>query len=134
MLNLCRHDYWGPTPFCLGAFPMIFGRFRAAGPMDKDSDRRVATHEEEPGIDIQMKSGERKKAESEFTVFPVSLNIEKMLKNDPVIPAQYPQFDMVPEIDLSTFVLPKGEPAFVRSDEYVDRQQKPAEVVVPAPA
>ncbi|KAF2203090.1 hypothetical protein GQ43DRAFT_439153 [Delitschia confertaspora ATCC 74209] len=125
MLQLCRRDVWGPTPFCLGAYPMLFGRFRAAGPMDKDSDRRVLTEEVTPGAG-RVRNATRMNHESEFTVFPISLNIEKLLKNDPIIPAQVPDSDLLKEVDLREFVLPRGRPVFVRPDEYVDRQKEAA--------
>ncbi|KAF2788668.1 glycosyltransferase family 25 protein, partial [Melanomma pulvis-pyrius CBS 109.77] len=39
MAKLCRYDNnWG-SAFCLGAYPMLFGRYMAIGPINKDSDR-----------------------------------------------------------------------------------------------
>ena len=119
MLALCRHDTWG-APFCHGAYPMIFGRYRAAGPQDKDSDRRASTNEDKPGTIAQSKS-DRMTAESEFTVFPVSINVDKLLMSQPVIPAQKPEIDLIGEVNLQKFVFPKGQAVFVRPDEYVDR-------------
>jgi GR25 family glycosyltransferase involved in LPS biosynthesis len=124
MANVCRYNYWGQTPFCLGAFPMIIGRFRAAGPLDKDSDRRTATNEATPGAGGNQGHGEeRVEHESEFTVFPVSLNLERLLKSEAVIPAQKPQIDYMGEVNLQKFVFPRGEPVLVKPDEYVNLQK-----------
>lgn len=122
MLVLCRDEAWG-SPFCLGAYPMIFGRYRAAGPQDKDSDRRSSTNEAQPGT-IKQGHGERVDAESEFTVFPVSLNVELLLKNKYVIPAQQRDVDLINDVDLKQFVMPKGQPVFVKSSEYTDKTKE----------
>lgn len=119
-LALCRHDPYG-TPFCLGAYPMIFGRYRAIGPQDKDSDRRAESNEAEAGTGGYQNSNDRLEPESEFTVFPVSLNIGRMMKGEWVLPANAPDVDLVKEVDLRTFVFPRGREVFVKPEEYVDR-------------
>ncbi|KAF2264236.1 hypothetical protein CC78DRAFT_464096 [Lojkania enalia] len=118
MAAMCKSERWGPTS-CLGAYPMIFGRFRPAGPKDADSDRRASTNEADPGS-IKEHTGERAEAESEFTVFPVSLNVEKLLANEWVISAQLPQQDMQKNINLREFVFPRGGPVVVKPDEYIN--------------
>ncbi|KAF1996220.1 glycosyltransferase family 25 protein, partial [Amniculicola lignicola CBS 123094] len=35
--NMCRLERWTPN-FCIGSYPMLIGRYRAAGPKVKDSD------------------------------------------------------------------------------------------------
>ncbi|ORX96857.1 hypothetical protein BCR34DRAFT_578395 [Clohesyomyces aquaticus] len=114
--NLCRQERW-TKDFCIGSYPMLIGRYRAAGPRDKDSDRRAEANVAEPGSEHQSHS-ERLEPESEFTVFPVSLNIKRLMMGEMVIPANVPEKDLLKEIDLRTFVLPEGKPVFVRTKEY----------------
>jgi hypothetical protein len=120
MLKLCRHDTWG-LPFCLGAYPMIFGRYRAIGPMSKDSDRRQQSNEAaDPGKEPMFQSqDERLEPESQLTVFPVSLNIGRLLKSEKIIPSVDPKSDLLPEMNLEKFVFPRGEGIFVTPKEYV---------------
>jgi hypothetical protein len=117
MANICRRDPFG-SPFCLSAYPMLFGRYRPAGPQDKDSDRRLSTNE--AGGAVPQSKDIRTEAVSEFTVFPVSLNVQRLLMSEHVIPANDPDTDLIKEIDVSTAVLPRGKGVFVRSDEYVE--------------
>ncbi|KAF2113971.1 hypothetical protein BDV96DRAFT_495107 [Lophiotrema nucula] len=122
MAQMCKREQWGSSS-CIAAYPMIFGRFRAAGPMDGDSDRRAETNEADPGATVE-KIGERKEAESECTVFPVSLNVDKLLAKEWVIPAQVPGKDMQESINLKEFSMPKGKPVVVRPDEYAKQKEQ----------
>lgn len=119
ILKLCRYDAWG-LPFCLGAYPMLFGRYRAIGPIDKDSDRKSGNENESKLI--PQNGRDRLVPESELTVFPVSLNIGRLLKGEHIIPSVAPKKDMMAEVDLKKFILPKGQPVFVKTGEYVDWQ------------
>jgi GR25 family glycosyltransferase involved in LPS biosynthesis len=121
MLALCRHDPYG-TPFCLGAYPMIFGRYRAIGPESKDSDRRASSNELEPGTGGFQSGKERLQPESEFTVFSTSLNIWRLMKGEKVLPACQPKVDLEKEVDLDQVVFPRGQEVVVTSEEYTDFQ------------
>jgi hypothetical protein len=67
---------------------MIFGRYRAIGPMDKDSNRRKETSDAAPGMEgVAQSYRERLEPESQLTVFPVSLNIARLLRSEKVVPA-----------------------------------------------
>ena len=119
MLKLCRHDTWG-LPFCLGAYPMIFGRYRAVGPVKKDSDRRQQTNEAGLGMKgVFQSEDERLQPESLLTVFPVSLNIARLLMSEKIIPSVDPKSDLLPEMNLEKFVFPRGQGIFVAPREYV---------------
>jgi GR25 family glycosyltransferase involved in LPS biosynthesis len=126
MLALCRHDPYD-TPFCLGAYPMIFGRYRAIGPVSKDSDRRTMSNDVEPGTGGFQSGQERKKPESEFTVFSTSLNIWRLMKGERVIPACVPDADLQKEVDLDHIAFPRGEVVEVEPEEYKDYQAALAE-------
>jgi hypothetical protein len=124
--DVCRHDTW-KEPFCLGVYPPIFGLFRSIGPMDKDSDRRAdikAAKDEskeapvEPPV-VKM----RKEATSKLTVFPASLNIEKLLRGETVFQTFDPAGDMMSEIDTSTFQYPRGELVTVQPEEYAPQPE-----------
>ena len=121
MLALCRHDPYD-TPFCLGTYPMIFGRYRAIGPVSKDSDRRTSSNDVDPGTGGFQSGEERLQPESEFTVFSTSLNIGKLMKGDQVLPACEPKVDLQEEVDLEQVVFPKGHVVEVVPEEYVDYQ------------
>ena len=127
ILKLCRYDTWG-LPFCLGAYPMIFGRYRAIGPLSKDSDRRQQTNEANPGTQGMFQSKlERLEPVSELTVFPVSLNIARLLKSEKIIPSVDPKSDLLPEINLEKFQFPRGQGVFVTPGEYVAQIKTPEE-------
>jgi hypothetical protein len=123
---VCRHDATWNEPFCLGAYPMIFGLFRAIGPMDKDSDRRSggddasATKDETKAPPVVNM---RKAAESKLTVFPVSLNIEGLLRGETKFKSADPAQDMMSEIDVSTFEYPRGEVVTVSPEDYAPRPE-----------
>ena len=123
MLALCRHDEAWNEPFCLGAYPMIFGRYRAIGPQDKDSDRRASSNEDKPGSGGFQDTAQRTEAESEFTVFPVSLNVGRLLKGETKFRSNDPARDLMKEVDLSTFEFPRGEVVSVEPEEYANRQE-----------
>jgi hypothetical protein len=121
---MCRHDEIYNEPFCLGVYPMIFGLFRGIGSTDKDSDR----HQENdtPGVGARADAtpqsrNMRKAAESKLTVFPVSLNIERLLKQETKFKAVDPAQDMMAEIDVSTFQYPRGEVVTVLPEESAKR-------------
>ncbi|KAJ4356777.1 uncharacterized protein N0V89_004813 [Didymosphaeria variabile] len=126
MLALCRKDPYG-SPFCFGSYPMIFGRYRAIGAQDKDSDRRTMSNEVQSGSGGYQDSADRLEPESEFTVFPVSLNIGRLMRNEWMLPAVDPESDLVKEIDLRTFRFPKGKEVIVNPEEYVEYQRTVAE-------
>jgi hypothetical protein len=130
---LCRHESTWNEPFCLGAYPSLFGLFRGIGPMDKDSDRRADNNLEaasagkeeteitppEPTV-VKM----RKVATSKHMVFPVSLNIEGLLKGETVFESFDPVGGMIPEIDISTYEYPRGEVITVQPEEYAPIPQE----------
>ena len=106
--KICRrHEYGFST--CLGTYPMITGIHRQAGSVSKDSDR------------TNKKGGrpDRKVASSDNLLYPVRLNLGALLKGETTLKAQYPQHAMLKEIDISTLELPKGNPVFVKQQEYV---------------
>ncbi|KAF2714386.1 glycosyltransferase family 25 protein [Pleomassaria siparia CBS 279.74] len=117
--QLCRYDHWNQA-FCLGAYPMVFGHYRAIGPVDKDSDRRATNYDADVAPPPVR---QRLEPESTLLVYPASINIPRFLKNEHIIPALYPKWDMLPEIDLETFVFPKGRGVFVLSTEYAGREE-----------
>lgn len=121
MLALCRHDPY-ETPFCLGAYPMIFGRYRAIGPESKDSDRRASSNKAEPGTGGFQGVKERRVPESEFTVFSTSLNIWRLMKGNRILPACEPEVDLQKEVDLDQVVFPRGGEVVVTPEEYTEFQ------------
>jgi hypothetical protein len=106
---------------------MIFGRYRAIGPVSKDSDRRTMSNAVEPGTGGFQSSKERKKPESEFTVFSTSLNIWGLMKGERVILACAPEADLQKEVDLDHVTFPRGEVVEVEPEEYKDYQAALAE-------
>jgi hypothetical protein len=123
--DVCRHDTWKEA-FCLGVYPSIFGLFRGIGPIDRDSDRRseddidsAAKDETKPPPVVNM----RKVADSKFTVFPVSLNIEGLLRGEPKFKSVNPAQDMMSEIDVSTFEYPRGEVGTVQPEDYAPKTE-----------
>jgi hypothetical protein len=123
---LCRHESTWNEPFCLGAYPALFGLFRGIGPMERDSDRRAdndasAAQDEteskvEPPTTTVVKM--RKVATSKHMVFPVSLNIEGLLRGKTTFESFEPASAMLQEIDISTFEYPRGEVVTVEPEEY----------------
>jgi hypothetical protein len=113
--DVCRHDTWKEA-FCLGVYPSIFGLFRGIGPIDRDSDRRSED-------DIDPVVNMRKVADSKFTVFPVSLNIEGLLRGEPKFKSVNPAQDMMSEIDVSTFEYPRGEVGTVQPEDYAPKTE-----------
>jgi hypothetical protein len=61
-----RLEYGRP---CYGASPMLSGRFRSIGPKSRDSGRHTSSNE-----------ADRLLPDSEYTVFPVSVNLKKLIK------------------------------------------------------
>ncbi|EUC42100.1 glycosyltransferase family 25 protein [Bipolaris oryzae ATCC 44560] len=116
--ELCRHDGNWPEPFCLGAYPMIFGLYRAIGALDRDSDRKVEDSKKESGYSGQRSKLMRKKGESKFTVFPVSLNLRGLLQQETKFQAVDPAHDLMAEMDVSTFEFPVGEVVTVEPEEF----------------
>ncbi|EUC27314.1 glycosyltransferase family 25 protein [Bipolaris zeicola 26-R-13] len=116
--RLCRYDGNWPEPFCLGAYPMIFGLYRGIGTLDRDSDRKVEDDEEKSGYSGQRGKLMRKKGESSFTVFPVSLNMKGLLQQETKFQAVDPAQDMMAEMDVSTFEFPVGEVVTVEPEEF----------------
>lgn len=116
ILVLCRDDPFG-SPFCLGAYPMIFGRYRAIGPLSKDSDRRASSNEAEKGTGGYQADGERLKPESQFTVFSMGLNLMRLMRGERVIPANDPETDLVKELDLTRILFPRGHEVVVRPED-----------------
>jgi hypothetical protein len=104
----CRKQEYGHSS-CLATYPMITGVHLPAGDMARDSDRRTI----KPG---RM----RKVAQSDHLMFPVRLNLDVILRGDTLVKAQFPEFALVKEIDISTFQLPRGGPVFINSMEYVE--------------
>lgn len=122
MLALCRKDPYG-SAFCFGSYPMIFGRYRAIGPQSKDSDRRTMSNEAKNGSGGFQDNADRLEAESEFTVFPVSLNIGRLMRNEWVIPAVDTETDLLKEVDLRTFRFPEGKEVVVFPEDYAEYQK-----------
>ena len=123
--NLCRHDPWG-NPFCLGAYPMLFGRYRAAGSANKDSDRRLVSNEKE--VTVGQAHGVRLEPNSMYTVFPASLNAMRLLGGATIIPAQAPDSDLVKEVDITTPVVPRGKPLYIPQGSYTQFNMQIAEL------
>lgn len=119
--ELCRHDGVWPEPFCLGAYPTIFGLYRAIGALDRDSDRKVEDSKDESGYSGQRGKLMRKKGESKFTVYPVSLNLRGLLQQENKFQAVDPTQDMMAEMDISTFEFPVGEAVTVEPEEFAVR-------------
>jgi hypothetical protein len=65
----------------------------------------------------------RKEATSKLTVFPASLNIEKLLRGETVFQTFDPAGDMMSEIDISTYQYPRGELVTVRPEEYAPQPE-----------
>ncbi|CAI6341076.1 unnamed protein product [Periconia digitata] len=127
MLALCRHASSSDPFLCLGAYPMLFGRYRAIGPETKDSDRRSSSNEVVPGSGGFQDQKERVEARSEFTVFPVSLNLGGLLTGERKFVANVDGVQEGKErfeIDLAEYVFPKGREVLVGPEEYVARQSK----------
>jgi hypothetical protein len=118
MAQLCRHDGDWTEPFCLGAYPMIFGLYRGIGPLDRDSDRKSQDSGDKPGSDGSQGKAMRKAGESKLTVFPVSLNLQGLLRQETVFQAIDPTQDMMAEIDVRTFEFPIGEVVTVQPEEF----------------
>jgi hypothetical protein len=123
---MCRHDEIYNEPFCLGVYPMIFGLFRGIGSIDKDSDRRpeggtpdVSARADATPLNRNM----RKVPESKLTVFPVSLNIEKLLRQETKFKAVDPTQDMMEEIDVNTFQYPRGEVVTIQPEEFAKQPE-----------
>jgi hypothetical protein len=115
--TLCHTELYTEL-FCLGVYPMLFGRYRAIGSKAKDSDRRTLSNEAKNGAGGYQSKDERREAESEFTVFPVSLNIGRLLKGNNSIAANDPQSDLRKEISLDNVEFPKGKEVVVSPHEY----------------
>jgi len=118
MLALCGKDIY-ESPFCYGAYPMLFGRYRAIGPQDKDSDRRAISNDAKLGSGGFQESKDRLTPKSEFTVFPVSLNLGKLLRGESVVASVDPTTDLMGEVDLRNVVIPRGSEVVVGPREYV---------------
>jgi hypothetical protein len=116
--DMCRRNEYD-APFCYGTYPMLIGRYRAIGPKARDSDRRTSSNEAEPGSGGGQSLEDRLEPESEFTVFPVSLNARTLLQGGVMVRAVNVEKDMVGEADLRTFRLPRGRAVWVAKDEYV---------------
>lgn len=101
--NMCNRNTL-PQPFCYGTYPMLIGRYRAIGPKYRDSDRRTSSNEAESGSGGGQDREERKEAESEFTVYPVSLNAGRLMRGEAVVKAN----GVEKEVDVGTFVMPRG--------------------------
>jgi hypothetical protein len=115
--NMCRRNAF-VTPFCYGTYPMLVGRYRAVGPKARDSDRRTSSNKANSGTGGGQSHADRQVAESEFTVFPVSLNVGRLLGGEKTVLSNNAKKDMVKEADLTSFLLPKGEAVWVRKNEY----------------
>lgn len=116
--DFCNRNTYGTS--CYSAYPMLFGRFRSIGPKSRDSDRRTSSNDAQKGSGGGQAKDDRLLPESEFTVFPVSLNLERLLKGETVIMANDQERDMMKSVDLKDFIIPDGEEVFVRKNEYVE--------------
>jgi hypothetical protein len=120
MMALCKKE---PYPFyCMGTYPMLFGRYRAIGPKSRDSDRRTASNEAEKGAGGGQDEGDRLESENEFNTFPVSLNIGRLLRGETIIPTYEPKSDLLKEADMNTFVLPRGKVVTAGPAELVEEK------------
>ena len=117
-----RHEYGFST--CLGTYPMITGIHHQIGNAAKDSDRK----------DISAKRPDRKFASSDNLVYPVRLNIGKLLMGETTVKAQTPQLALLPEMDISTLELPRGSPVFVKKDQYQKEEPQVNDGDEPKPA
>jgi len=115
--HLC-HDN---TLTCYGAYPMLMGRYRAIGPKTRDSDRRTSSNAAEKGSGGGQNGDVRGEGESEFTVFPASLNLGKLMSGESMVVTNGKEKD-VREVDLRVEgeVVSKGEGVRVGRGEYVD--------------
>jgi hypothetical protein len=116
--DMCHRNAYA-TPFCYGTYPMLIGRYRAIGPKARDSDRRTSSNHAVPGSGGGQSHADRLEAESEFTMFPVSLNAGRLLRGETVVIGNDVQENTTREVDLITLVLPKGESVWVGREEYV---------------
>jgi hypothetical protein len=117
IFNMCWRNTF-VTSFCYGAYPMLVGRYQAIRPKVRDSDRRTSSNKANPGTGGGQSHADRQVAESEFTVFPVSLNVGRLLRREKTVLANNAKKDMVKEADLIAFLIPKGEAIWVRKNEY----------------
>lgn len=106
-----RQEYGRP---CYGAYPMLFGRFRGIGPKSRDSDRRTSSNEAVKGSGGGQAKEDGLLPESEFTVFPVCLNLKKLMKGETVLPPNDQERDMLKSVDLESFVMPLDEEVLVK--------------------
>lgn len=109
-----RQEYGRP---CYGAYPMLFGRSRGIGPKSRDSDRRTSPNEAVKGSDGGQAKEDRLLPESEFTVFPVSLNLKKLMKGETVLPTNDQERDTLKSVDLKTVVVSEGDEVFVKQNK-----------------
>jgi hypothetical protein len=72
-----RLEYGRP---CYGASPMLSGRFRSIGPKSRDSGRHTSSNEAVKGSGGGQTREDRLLPDSEYTVFPVSVNLKKLIK------------------------------------------------------
>jgi hypothetical protein len=66
----------------------------------------------------------RTQPESKLIVFPVSLNLEGLLRNEQKFKANDPGNTLIPELDLNNFELPKGDVIVVQREENIDTMRK----------
>jgi hypothetical protein len=105
--RLCTHV--GGTR-CVAPYPPLIGTHKAAGAMDKDSDReKVPGKMREVGITGQI-------------VFSVKLNFKALLgvARDRVVRSQWPKKTMVKEMEMGGVEIPRGKGVWVKKDEYLD--------------
>lgn len=116
MSNMCRRNTY-TTPFCYGTYPMLFGRYRAIGPKTRDSDRRTSSNAAKAGSGGGQSKEDRLEPESEYMVFPVSLNLGRLLRGEVLVRAN--EEGEVREVDLREVEMPRGGEVWVGKGEYV---------------
>ena len=108
--RVCTTRYMGMR--CFAPYPALIGSHRAVGPTGKDSDR------------IGMDGGYHKVPETALIVFPVRVNMERLMRGkDSRIPSQYPRYTIFKEIDRS-IELPHGDGVFVKPGAYGENEEE----------
>jgi hypothetical protein len=108
--RLCNALRFGAR--CIAPYPSLFGSHKAAGPMNKDSDRQ------------KIKGKWREVGETNHVVFSTRLNLKKMMgisrgnQHGNVITSQWPDKTLIKEYS-GALDYPKGEGVWVKKEDFI---------------
>lgn len=80
---------------------MLFSRFCSIGLKSRDLDRRTSSNKAAKGSGGGQAKEDRLSPESEFTVFPVSLSLKRLMNGETELPANDHEKDLLKSMELS---------------------------------